>query len=179
MTDVRKHVDCFYPEIEGKMAKWPVALNQTTVTTTLTKLPIQSEITKSICTFTAAAVGKYLAISTSTDIYNFAWDIWKSWTFWHSHISITLRATHETSIAPKRCDASFSVFIQHGSTLERALISNSMFKSMGMWDACIIRQSQAPIHGQLAATTCCWGAWDRSSIQTCREMQMEANIIIL
>lgn len=44
------------------------------------------------------------------------------------------------------------------ATLERAFTSSSMFRSIGMWEACIMRQSQAPIHGQLAATTYCWGA---------------------
>lgn len=40
---------------------------------------------------------------------------------------------------------------------------------MGMCEACIMRQSQEPIHGQLAATTYWWGARDSSSIQTCRQ----------
>lgn len=46
------------------------------------------------------------------------------------------------------------------------MTSNSMFTSMGMCEGCIIRQSQAPIHGQLAATTYCCGAWESSAIHT-------------
>lgn len=51
-------------------------------------------------------------------------------------------------------------------TFKRALTSSSMLGSIGMCDACIIKQSQAPIQGQLAATTYCCGACRNNSPHT-------------
>lgn len=64
-------------------------------------------------------------------------------------------------------------------TFALAFTSSNIFKSIGICEGCIIKQSQAPIHGQAAATTYWTEALFNNSIQTYRVKEEHESEIFL